>query len=87
MLIFKEGNTPFNPKWIRSHFNHIFVIVQVHEKTPEKTMYKMSVATKGGVESYSPYLPKNPIFEKNQQFRNFLLTKCITDLQRFKLIS
>jgi hypothetical protein len=36
----------------------------------------LAIATKGGVEPYGPYLPNPPIFEKNEYFRNFLLTKC-----------
>ena len=75
LIVFKEGNTPFDPKCIRSHFNHIFVVVQVHSKTPEKTFYRVGVATKGGVEPFGPNLPLDGVFEKNDLFRDFLLTK------------
>jgi hypothetical protein len=76
LVIFKEGNLPFDPRWLHSHFNHIFIVVQVHSKTPEKTMYQVAVATKGGVEAFGPVLPENGIFEKNELFRKFMLTKC-----------
>jgi hypothetical protein len=75
LIVFKEGNTPFNPKCIRSHFNHIFVVVQVYSKTPEKTLYKVAVATKGGVEPFGPNVPMDGIFSDTELFRRFLLTK------------
>ena len=28
VIIFKEGNQPFSPKIIRSHFNCVFIVVQ-----------------------------------------------------------
>ena len=28
VLIFNDGKTPFDPSWLRSNFNHVFVVVQ-----------------------------------------------------------
>ena len=36
----------------------------------------MNIVNKPGVKPYPPFLPNPPIFEKNAEFRDFLLTKC-----------
>jgi RAP1 GTPase activating protein 1 len=86
VLIFKEGNTPFNPLCIKSHFNHVFLVVQVVKPeeslgdsngSDAKTRYKLYIANKPGVVPHGPFLPFPPIFEKNEDFRDFLLTKLI----------
>ncbi len=48
MLIFKEGDQPFDPMCIKSHFNHIFVIVQVNKKASASlpTQYLMMLVLK-----------------------------------------
>ena len=75
LIVFKEGDAPFDPQIIHSHFNHVFVVVQVYKKTAEKTSYRVAVATKSGVESFGPALPPQGIFEDKELFRRFLLTK------------
>lgn len=40
-IVFQEpGALPFTPKSIRSHFQHVFIIVQVHEPCSDKTYYR-----------------------------------------------
>lgn len=40
-IVFQEpGALPFTPKSIRSHFQHVFIIVQVHEPCTDKTFYR-----------------------------------------------
>lgn len=40
-IVFQEpGALPFTPKSIRSHFQHVFIIVQVHEPCTDKTYYR-----------------------------------------------
>lgn len=77
VFVFKETSEPFNPAWIKSEFNHIFLVVQVDHKTEDKTFYKVSIASRDGVHSYEPSLPHPPVFEKNDRFKDFLLTKAI----------
>lgn len=43
----------------------------------EKTFYRVSVCAKEGVKPYHPPNPHPPVFEKDDYFRNFLLTKVI----------
>jgi len=75
IIIFKEGNEPFDPTLITSRFNHVFVVIQKISNEPETT-YKMAVASKQGVSSSTPALIDPPIFKKSEEFRDFLLTKC-----------
>jgi hypothetical protein len=78
MILFTEGNTPFNPLCFASHFNHIFVVIRVDpSSTPEKRRYRMVIANKTGVDPYPPFLPDPPIFDKDDYFRDFLLVKLI----------
>lgn len=40
-IIFQEpGALPFTPQNIRSHFQHVFVIVRVHNPCSENTCYR-----------------------------------------------
>jgi hypothetical protein len=80
VLIFKEGNTPFPPDVLHSHFNHVFIVVtpdyEMKKKT-NKTFYRLSIACKEGVPPYPPDFPKDYLFEKGEEFREFLLVKLI----------
>ncbi|KAJ8378837.1 hypothetical protein AAFF_G00234060 [Aldrovandia affinis] len=62
-IVFQEpGALPFTPKNIRSHFQHVFVIVKVHNPcTGERLLQR-----RGGV-----------TFPKSAVFRDFLLAKVI----------
>lgn len=49
-IVFQEpGALPFTPKSIRSHFQHVFIIVQVHEPCTDKTYYRSVKNTLGTV--------------------------------------
>jgi len=62
---------------IHSDFNHIFAVIQVDHKCNGKTYYRVGFASKDGVHSIAPPLPHLSIFEKNDRFKDFLLTKAI----------
>jgi len=78
VIIFKEDPwTPFNPAVMKSHFTHVYIVVQ---KVPSKdgtTHYKVAVISKEHVPPYDPPIPYPPIFEKGEQFREFLFYKMI----------
>eukprot|EP01117_Protostelium_nocturnum_P015431 TRINITY_DN5987_c0_g2_i1.p1 TRINITY_DN5987_c0_g2~~TRINITY_DN5987_c0_g2_i1.p1 ORF type:complete len:779 (-),score=261.64 TRINITY_DN5987_c0_g2_i1:40-2376(-) len=74
-IMFKEGNTPFDPLTLRTHYNHVFIVVQVAKKEKGKTFYKIAIANKTGVPPYGPYLKYPPVYEKNDEFRDLLITK------------
>jgi hypothetical protein len=53
------------------------VVIQVDKTTAENTFYKVTIANKTGVPPYGPFLKSPPIYEKNDEFRDFFLTKLI----------
>jgi len=80
VIVFKEGSEPFDPGCIKSEFNHIFAVVQKMMPawgTPGKTYYRVAIGVKEGVPSFKPELPSECIFEKGDEFREFLLCKLI----------
>lgn len=40
VIIFKEGNQPFDPLCLTTHFNHVFCVVQKDKSRTDKTFYK-----------------------------------------------
>jgi len=79
VIIFKEGDQSFDPLILTTHFNHIFVVIQVDSSrsTKQKIFYKIAIANKTGVPPYRPFLRNPPIYEKGNEFRELLLTKLI----------
>ncbi|KAI1897294.1 hypothetical protein AGOR_G00081840 [Albula goreensis] len=77
-IVFQEpGAQPFTPKNIRSHFQHVFVIVRVHSPCSDNTCYSVAVARSRDVPSFGPPIPKEVTFPKSTVFRDFLLAKVI----------
>jgi len=79
IIVFNDTNTPFSPDSVTSDFNHIFCVIQPVESmcTAESTYYKIGFACKAGVPPFGPSLPSPAIFEKGDEFRQFLITKLI----------
>ncbi|XP_068114051.1 rap1 GTPase-activating protein 1-like isoform X2 [Hyperolius riggenbachi] len=76
-LVYQEDGSMFSPDMITSHFLHCFIIVQPCQSHSGHTLYKVSVAARDDVPGFPPALPNPAVFHKNQQFREFLLTKLI----------
>ncbi|KAM3934994.1 rap1 GTPase-activating protein 2 isoform 1-T1 [Leptodactylus fuscus] len=76
-IVFQEENTPFVPDMIASNFLHAYIVVQVENPETDCTTYKVSVTAREDVPSFGPPLPNPPVFQKNAEFREFLLTKLI----------
>ncbi|XP_065559634.1 rap1 GTPase-activating protein 1-like isoform X3 [Artemia franciscana] len=80
-IIFQEGNTPFTPDMITSHFLHAFIVIQPisvpGSKSVSYSRYKVSVTARNDVPIFEPKLPSPPIFHGDDTFREFLLTKLI----------
>ncbi|KAF3831038.1 hypothetical protein GH733_002276 [Mirounga leonina] len=77
-IVFQEpGAQPFSPKNIRSHFQHVFVIVRVHNPCTEGVCYSVAVTRSRDVPSFGPPIPKGVTFPKSNVFRDFLLAKVI----------
>ena len=80
VIIFKEQSGPddrFDPRILTSHFNHCFFVFSVAKRDDKgaPTHYRLTVANKPAVAPYQPYLPEDPVFERNEAFHKFLLTK------------
>ncbi|KAG9259465.1 signal-induced proliferation-associated 1-like protein 1 [Astyanax mexicanus] len=77
-IVFQEpGAHPFTPKNIRSHFQHVFIIVRVHNPCSDNTCYSVAVSRSGDVPSFGPAIPKDVTLPKSTVFGDFLLTKLI----------
>ncbi|XP_048340019.1 signal-induced proliferation-associated 1-like protein 1 isoform X2 [Sphaerodactylus townsendi] len=77
-IVFQEpGAEPFSPKNIRSHFQHVFVIVKVHNPCTDNVCYSVAVTRSRDVPSFGPPIPKGITFPKSNVFRDFLLAKVI----------
>ncbi|XP_029449720.1 signal-induced proliferation-associated 1-like protein 2 isoform X2 [Rhinatrema bivittatum] len=77
-IVFQEpGALPFTPKSIRSHFQHVFVIVRVHNPCTENVCYSVGVSRSKDVPPFGPPIPKGVTFPKSAVFRDFLLAKVI----------
>ncbi|XP_076879437.1 signal-induced proliferation-associated 1-like protein 2 isoform X2 [Brachyhypopomus gauderio] len=77
-IIFQEpGALPFTPKNIHSHFQHVFIIVKVHDPCTEHVCYSVAVARSMDIPAFGPPIPKEVMFPKSAVFRDFLLTKII----------
>ncbi|XP_077586337.1 signal-induced proliferation-associated 1-like protein 2 isoform X7 [Stigmatopora nigra] len=77
-IVFQEpGALPFTPKSVRSHFQHVFVIVKVHNPCTDNVCYSVSVSRSKDVPPFGPPIPKSVTFPKSAVFRDFLLAKVI----------
>eukprot|EP00026_Physarum_polycephalum_P004883 Phypoly_transcript_04907.p1 GENE.Phypoly_transcript_04907~~Phypoly_transcript_04907.p1 ORF type:complete len:612 (-),score=127.87 Phypoly_transcript_04907:68-1903(-) len=77
-IVFMDSPTPFKPNTITSKFIHVIIVVQFLERNSNNLpVYRVSVASKLGVEPHHPILPTPPHFEGGPDFRKFLLTKAI----------
>uniref|UniRef100_A0A4W5KY41 Signal-induced proliferation-associated 1 like 2 n=1 Tax=Hucho hucho TaxID=62062 RepID=A0A4W5KY41_9TELE len=75
-VIFQEpGALPFTPKNIRSHFQHVFIIVKVHTPCTENVCYSVAVTRSKDVPAFGPPIPQGVLFPKSAMFRDFLLAK------------
>ena len=75
-IIFQEGNTPFSPDMVTSHFLHAYIVVQPEpEEGPD--VYRVSVTARSDVPYFGPSLPSPPVFRRGPQFREWLLNKLI----------
>uniref|UniRef100_A0A6Q2XYY8 Signal-induced proliferation-associated 1 like 1 n=1 Tax=Esox lucius TaxID=8010 RepID=A0A6Q2XYY8_ESOLU len=77
-IVFQEpGALPFTPKNIRSHFQHVFLVVRAHQPCSDNTGYSVAVTRSRDVPSFGPPIPEDVTFPKSSVFREFLLAKVI----------
>uniref|UniRef100_A0A5F5PUK4 Signal induced proliferation associated 1 like 3 n=1 Tax=Equus caballus TaxID=9796 RepID=A0A5F5PUK4_HORSE len=77
-IIFQEpGALPFTPRNIRSHFQHVFIIVRAHNPCTDNVCYSMAVTRSKDAPPFGPPIPSGTTFRKSDVFRDFLLAKVI----------
>ncbi|KAG7464531.1 hypothetical protein MATL_G00166590 [Megalops atlanticus] len=77
-IVFQEpGALPFTPKAIRSHFQHVFIVVQAHEPCTDHTSYRVAVTRSKDIPLFGPLFPKGARFPRSPAFRDFLLAKAV----------
>uniref|UniRef100_A0A3B3VM96 Signal-induced proliferation-associated 1 n=1 Tax=Poecilia latipinna TaxID=48699 RepID=A0A3B3VM96_9TELE len=76
-IVFQEpGALPFTPKSIRSHFQHVFIIVQVHEPGTDHAYY-VAVTRSKDIPLFGPLFPRGARFPRSPAFRDYLLAKVV----------
>ncbi|PRP76791.1 hypothetical protein PROFUN_14841 [Planoprotostelium fungivorum] len=88
----EEGSHTFDPQWMLSEMNHVFIVVTSQTVSPSlstprpkiaiansrrQTNYRVSVMFKEEVRSFGPVVPKPPVFVRGEEFKGWLLTKLI----------
>ncbi|KAG9346522.1 hypothetical protein JZ751_006833, partial [Albula glossodonta] len=73
----EPGALPFTPKAIRSHFQHVFIVVQAHQPCTEQTYYRVAVTRSKDIPLFGPLFPKGARFPRSPAFRDFLLAKAV----------
>ncbi|XP_062368427.1 LOW QUALITY PROTEIN: signal-induced proliferation-associated 1-like protein 3 [Cinclus cinclus] len=78
-IIFQEpGALPFTPQNIRSHFQHVFIIVRAHQPCSDNVSYSVAVTRSKDVPPFGPPVPPSGVtFRRSDHFRAFLLAKAI----------
>ncbi|KAK0151578.1 Signal-induced proliferation-associated 1-like protein 1 [Merluccius polli] len=77
-IVFQEpGALPFTPRSIRSHFQHVFIIVQVHQPGTPHTSYRVAVTRSKDIPLFGPLFPRGARFPRCPAFRDFLLAKAV----------
>jgi len=73
MIVFKEGDKPFDAMKINSQFNQCFIIVQPILNDE----FKISIVTKPAIQCFGPALCDPPVFKLDENFKNYIITKLI----------
>uniref|UniRef100_A0A8C9PX23 Signal-induced proliferation-associated protein 1 n=1 Tax=Spermophilus dauricus TaxID=99837 RepID=A0A8C9PX23_SPEDA len=82
-IVFQEpGSKPFCPTTIRSHFQHVFLVVRAHAPCTQHTSYRVAVSSSQDTPAFGPALPPGGgPFAANADFRAFLLGKALNGEQ------
>lgn len=82
-IVFQEpGSKPFCPTTIRSHFQHVFLVVRAHAPCTPHTSYRVAVSRTQDTPAFGPALPEGGgPFAANADFRAFLLAKALNGEQ------
>ncbi|XP_054581022.1 signal-induced proliferation-associated protein 1 isoform X3 [Eptesicus fuscus] len=82
-IVFQEpGSKAFCPSTIRSHFQHVFLVVRAQAPCTPHTSYRVAVSRTQDTPAFGPVLPLGGgPFAANADFRAFLLAKALNGEQ------
>ncbi|XP_056657318.1 signal-induced proliferation-associated protein 1 [Monodelphis domestica] len=82
-IVFQEpGARPFCPATIRSHFQHVFLVVRAHAPCTPHTTYSLAVSRTQDTPAFGPALPPGGgPFPASPAFRALLLAKALNGEQ------
>ncbi|XP_075693522.1 signal-induced proliferation-associated protein 1 isoform X2 [Rhinoderma darwinii] len=76
-IVFQEpGALPFTPQTIRSHFQHVFIVVHAQNPCSTHTSYSVAVTRTADTPPFGPPLPPT-LFRRAPELRDFLLSKSV----------
>eukprot|EP01106_Pelomyxa_sp_JSP_P013592 TRINITY_DN410_c0_g1_i1.p1 TRINITY_DN410_c0_g1~~TRINITY_DN410_c0_g1_i1.p1 ORF type:complete len:270 (+),score=56.73 TRINITY_DN410_c0_g1_i1:72-881(+) len=75
VIVFQEGNTPFDPACIKSNFNNVFILV--HPEKHPKLSFKVSAVISQDIKLFPPIIPRGRLFEPGPYFRDWMLSKLV----------
>lgn len=77
-IIFQEpGALPFSPITVRSHFQHVFIIVRVTNPCTDNVSYSVAVSRAKDVPAFGPPIQRGATYQKSADFYDFLISKII----------
>uniref|UniRef100_A0A674H182 Rap-GAP domain-containing protein n=1 Tax=Taeniopygia guttata TaxID=59729 RepID=A0A674H182_TAEGU len=77
-IVFQEpGARPFSPRALRSHFQHVFIVVRAHQPCTPRTKYSVAVVRPEDTPRFGPAVPGGPRFLGGSGLRPFLLAAAI----------
>jgi len=79
LILFFESDCSlkFDPRIIRSVFNHVFFVIQKDQElsTKDRTFYRVEITAKEGVLKFKPSVPENFIIEKDENGKKVFVYK------------
>lgn len=86
-IIFQEpGALPFSPITVRSHFQHVFIVIRVNNPCTENVSYGVAVARAKDVPAFGPPIARGATYQKCAEFHDFLMTKSKQPFQMIILL-
>ena len=77
VIIFKEGNFPFNPSLIHSQFPHIYLLIQLSGIVNGIPQFQFQTLRHTDVPEFGPPTPSGVIPANSPALKSFILTKVI----------
>lgn len=78
VIVFQDGvDEDYDPSTLTTQFQHILAVVQREPVDKGIPRYRFQIAKKKQVPEFEPQIPFPSVFEGNEKFRNFFLSKLV----------